>query len=71
MTTTGQAQENREYVRRLLWERQPGFAATLESAERQVDQELSHPAAGERSQVVSCTPQRCAEAAPLPHEGSP
>ena len=29
-----QARENREYVRRLLKERQPGFAALLESVER-------------------------------------
>lgn len=29
-----QARENREYVRRLLKEKQPGFAALLESAER-------------------------------------
>jgi uncharacterized protein DUF5999 len=46
MTTIGQAQENREYVRKLLRDKQPGFAAALESAERQLDQELSRQAAG-------------------------
>ena len=35
------ASENREYVRRLLAEKQPGFAAVLRSAERQLDLELS------------------------------
>jgi len=30
MNITGQAQENREYVRRLLKERQPDFAVVLE-----------------------------------------
>jgi hypothetical protein len=32
----GQAQENREYVRRLLKERQPDFAAVLESVVREL-----------------------------------
>jgi hypothetical protein len=42
VTTAEWAQENREHVRRLLREKQPEFAATLESAERQLNQELSH-----------------------------
>ena len=33
---TGQAEENREYVRRLLKEKQPGFAAVLESVVREL-----------------------------------
>ena len=33
---TGQAQEDREYVRRLLKERQPDFAAVLESVVREL-----------------------------------
>jgi hypothetical protein len=33
---TGRAQENREYVRRLLKERQPDFAAALESVVREL-----------------------------------
>jgi hypothetical protein len=40
-TTTGQAQENRDYVRKLLREKLPEFAAMLASAERQLDQDLS------------------------------
>jgi hypothetical protein len=46
VTTTEQARENREYVRKLLREKLPEFAAMLASAERQLDQELSHPDAG-------------------------
>ena len=33
---SGQAQENREYARRLLKERQPDFAAVLESVVREL-----------------------------------
>jgi hypothetical protein len=33
---------NRAYVRELLGERQPGLAAALRAAERQIDQELPH-----------------------------
>lgn len=33
---TDQAQENRRYVRRLLKEKQPGFAAVLESVEQEL-----------------------------------
>jgi hypothetical protein len=35
------AAENREYVRRLLTEKQPAFAAALRAAERRLDWELS------------------------------
>ncbi len=41
VTTAERAQENREYVRGLLAEKLPEFAAMLESAEQDVDQELS------------------------------
>jgi hypothetical protein len=47
VTITEQAQENRDYVRRLLREKLPEFAAMLASAERQLDQDLSHPEAGD------------------------
>jgi hypothetical protein len=44
---SSQAQENRKYVQRLLTEKLPEFAAMLESAERQLNQELwSHLDAG-------------------------
>jgi hypothetical protein len=36
------AAEHREYVRRLLSERQPEFFAVLQAAERQLDLELSN-----------------------------
>jgi hypothetical protein len=35
------AAENREYVRRLLAEKQPAFAAAVRAAERRLDWELS------------------------------
>lgn len=41
-----QAAENREYVRRLLRERQPEFQAQLEDAVRQLDLELSRERSG-------------------------
>jgi hypothetical protein len=34
LTKAQQAEENRAYVRRLLWQRQPAFAATLAAAEQ-------------------------------------
>jgi hypothetical protein len=72
MTTTRQAQENSEYVRRLLREKQPGFAATLESAERQVDQELSsHPDAGSARESSATRHKDVGRPLRLPHEGSP
>ena len=41
-TRDGRAIENREYVRELLAERQPGLAALLRAVERQMDQERPH-----------------------------
>jgi len=45
---TAQARENREYVRRLLKERQPDFAAVLESVVRELACQMcpKEPAAG-------------------------
>jgi hypothetical protein len=37
--TTALARENREYIRDLLWVRQPQFAAALESAVEQILQD--------------------------------
>lgn len=54
MTTTKQAQEDREYVRRLLRGKLPEFAAMLALAERRLDHELSHQTPG-RSRAVSRT----------------
>src|SRR5260370_7306545 len=50
------AMQNRKYLRNLLDERQPVFAAILQAAERQIDRELSrgtnpgsaHPCGGRR-----------------------
>jgi hypothetical protein len=40
---TGQSTQNMEYVRRLLKQKQPGFAAALELAMDLVERELSSP----------------------------
>ena len=42
------ARENSAYLHRLLSERHPEYLATLQSAERQVDREMSRAAAGFR-----------------------
>jgi uncharacterized protein YeaO (DUF488 family) len=36
-----QSKENMEYVRALLWQRQPGFSAALESAAEELERELA------------------------------
>jgi hypothetical protein len=54
-----QAEENRAYVRRLLWERQPEFAAALAAVERS----FSCPACpGERNQHDHRASHDCASA---------
>jgi hypothetical protein len=40
---TGQSTQNMEYVRRLLKQKQPGFAAALELAMDLMEQELGSP----------------------------
>jgi hypothetical protein len=53
------AEENRAYVRRLLWEREPEFAAALASVERS----FSCPACpGERNQDDDRASHDCASA---------
>jgi hypothetical protein len=53
------AEENRAYVRRLLWEREPEFAAALASAEHS----FSCPAcSGERNQDDDRASDDCASA---------
>lgn len=43
MNTVKQAMENMEYVRRLLGQKQPGFAASLELAASQLERNLREP----------------------------
>jgi hypothetical protein len=43
MKTVEQAMENMEYVRRLLRQKQPGFAASLELAASQLERKLREP----------------------------
>jgi hypothetical protein len=45
---TSRARDNAAYVGRLLSEKQPGFLAMLQGAERQVDAELSGESRGRR-----------------------
>ena len=52
-----QARENREYVRRLLSEREPVFLALLHSAVRQVDLELARRSSAD-CQCKSASPGR-------------
>jgi len=72
MKSTKQAMENMEYVRRLLEQKQPGFAASLEfaaslvetSQEKPMDDELIRLCAGEaRVACLRMTP-RCLKALP-------
>lgn len=46
-TRCRRARENREYVRRLLSEREPAFLARLRCAVRQVELELAHRRSGD------------------------
>ena len=43
MVITQRSIENMEYVRRLLKQKQPGFAAALEPAADLVERDLGHP----------------------------
>ena len=43
MKTVKEAMENMEYVRRLLGQKQPGFAASLELAASQLERKLREP----------------------------
>jgi hypothetical protein len=52
----GQSTENMEYVRRLLKQKQPGFAAALELAVELVERELS---SSEMSRDISATESSC------------
>jgi len=51
MTGIEQAEQNRAYVRMLLWQRQPAFAAALAAAERHISC-----SACPFSQLMRCAP---------------
>ncbi len=53
MNTAKQAMANMEYVRRLLEQKQPGFAASLELAARLVERKLRKPAVASRNVLDS------------------
>ena len=52
MTMTDQARQNRAYVRRLLDEKEPDFAAVLEIVERQLCASVRRPGHPARSRHV-------------------
>jgi hypothetical protein len=52
------AQENRAYVRRLLWQRQPAFAAALAAALVAVEEDFSCPACARRTGASGGQPDR-------------
>jgi len=60
MDTVKQAMENMEYVRRLLGQKQPGFAAALELATSQLESKLCEPVVRRRIAAMSAVPPRCA-----------
>jgi len=55
MNTAKQAMANMEYVRRLLEQEQPVFAASLELAARLVERKLREPAVASRNVLDSAT----------------
>jgi hypothetical protein len=55
---TDRAQENREYVRRLLRKRQPEFAALLESVETWATQNRAGTGSERRPEMIACTARR-------------
>ena len=57
--TVEQAMENMEYVRRLLGQKQPGFAASLELAASQLERKLREPVmAPQTTAAISALPPR-------------
>ena len=62
MNTVKQAMENMEYVRWLLGEKQPGFAASLELAASQLERKLREPDMAPQNRRHVCSP---AAAAPV------
>jgi hypothetical protein len=63
-TRCHQAMENRDYVRRLLSERDPVFLARLQSAVRQVDLEMTRDCQGRGPGPNSPRPERPAHGRP-------
>jgi hypothetical protein len=63
-TRCHQAMENRDYVRRLLSERDPVFLAQLQSAVRQLDLEMSRDRQDHRPGPNSPRPERPADGRP-------
>jgi hypothetical protein len=57
-TKARRAQENRAYVRRLLWQRRPAFAAALEAALMAVEEDFSCPAGAYRIGMSGGQPDR-------------
>jgi hypothetical protein len=75
MKTVEQAMENMEYVRRLLRQKQPGFAASLELAASQLERKLREPVMapqnGRHVRSPRITTFTCPHADTTDHRGSP
>ena len=63
MKTAEQAMENMEYVRRLLRQKQPGFAASLELAASQLERKLREPVIWWTDWMTEERSGRCSRAA--------
>jgi hypothetical protein len=53
-----QSRENMEYVRALLWQRQPGFSAALKSAVEELERELAGTCGDTAEEHHRSAPQR-------------
>ena len=67
MNTARQATENMEYVRRLLKEKQPGFAASVELAVSVIRRQIERPEENDGTDTAAWTPRDHREARPV-HE---
>ena len=65
MKTVKAAMENMEYVRRLLGQKQPGFAASLELAASQLERKLREPVIAPQNRRHVCSPAVAALVADL------
>jgi len=64
MNTAKQAMENMEYVRRLLEEKQAGFAASVELAVSVIRRQIERPEENDGTDAVAWTPRDHREARP-------
>ena len=63
--TSEQSAANKDYLRRLLWQRQPGFSAALELAVDLLEQELHR---AETSRDIDASEGACSRPPGLPEQ---